>query len=64
MLTCLKRWECLLEVVPIWKPVLPPLVTLWVYEFKPQAETLSVELHRDAGLISEVATANARAFKQ
>ena len=47
-----------------WKPVLPPLVTLWVYEFKPQAETLSVELHRDAGLISEVATANARAFKQ
>ena len=45
-----------------WKPVLPPLVTLWVYEFKPQADTLSVELHRDAGLISEVATANARAF--
>jgi hypothetical protein len=36
----------------------PPLATIWVWEFEPQQDTLSLEAGRDDWLIDELAVAN------
>ena len=45
--------------LPSAEALVPPLCTIWVLEFKPQSETLSIEFGRDSSLLAEIAEANA-----